>query len=275
MKKRIFTVLLSVCLLLGATACGKPVTPNNDGTQDKQNNISTPETQNNSGNPDAQNNNITPDTQNDSKTPDTQSNNEAISYTEYQLREPQKGDTVAVFTTSEGSFKIRLFPEEAPRTVENFIQHAREGYYEGVTFHRIIQDFMIQGGNPGNGGESIWGTPFLDEFSPRLHNFRGALSMANAGVNTNGSQFFIVQKSFTTDDEIEYMEYFHFLDEVIEKYKELGGTMWLDNKHSVFGQVYEGMDVIDKIAAVPVKDKDTGEPVNAVIIEKIEILVLE
>ncbi len=266
MKKRIITVLLSFCLLLGATACGKPETQNNSGTPDKQNNISTPEAKNNSD---------TPDKQNSSGTPDTQNSNGTASYTEYQLRKPQKGDTVAIFTTSEGSFKIRLFPEEAPRTVENFVQHARDGYYNGLTFHRIIQDFMIQGGNPGNGGESIWGTPFLDEFSPRLHNFRGALSMANAGENTNGSQFFIVQKSSLNDNEIEYMEFYHYLDEVIEKYKELGGTMWLDNKHSVFGQVYEGMDVVDKIAAVPMKDKDAGEPVNAVIIEKIEIQVLE
>lgn len=209
--------------------------------------------------------------------PDTGGN--TADYTEYQLRKPQKGDTVAVFTTTEGTIKIRLFPEEAPRTVENFVQHARDGYYDGLTFHRIINDFMIQGGDPlgtGYGGESIWGTPLRDEFSPRLYNYRGALSMANSGKsNTNGSQFFIVQKSSISDEEIEYMEYYHYLDEVTAKYKELGGTMWLDNVHTVFGQVYEGMDVVDKIASLPVKDPDSGEPVDKIIIEKIEIQIIE
>ncbi len=199
-------------------------------------------------------------------------------YTEYQLRKPQKGDTLAVFTTAEGTIKARLFPEEAPRTVENFVKHVKDGYYNGVTFHRVLKDFMIQGGDPlgtGTGGESIWGTPFRDEFSPRLYNYRGALSMANAGENTNGSQFFIVQKDSLSDKEVEYLEYYNYLDEVTAKYKELGGTMWLDNHHSVFGQVYEGMEVVDKIASLPVKDPDTGEPQNEIIIEKIEIQTIE
>ena len=104
---------------------------------------------------------------------------------------------VAVLETSEGTIKLRLFPQEAPRTVENFITHAKEGYYDGLTFHRVIDGFMIQGGDPngnGTGGESIWGGQFEDEFSDVLHNFRGALSMANSGSpSTNGSQFFIVQ----------------------------------------------------------------------------------
>ncbi len=200
------------------------------------------------------------------------------SYTEYQLRKPQKGDTVAVFTTAEGIIKIRLFPEEAPRTVENFVRHARDGYYNGVTFHRVINDFMIQGGDPlgtGNGGDSIWGTPFRDEFSTKLYNYRGALSMANSGDDSNGSQFFIVQKKSINNQEIEYMEYYHYLDEVVAKYQELGGTMWLDNHHTVFGQVYEGMDVVDKIASLPVKDPDSGEPESDIIIEKIEIQTIE
>lgn len=210
--------------------------------------------------------------------PDTAGGAVAANYTEYQLRKPQKGDTVAVFTTAEGMIKVRLFPEETPLTVENFIKHARDGYYNGVTFHRVLKDFMIQGGDPlgtGMGGESIWGAPFRDEFSPRLYNYRGALSMANAGENTNGSQFFIVQKSSLSEKEIQYLEYYHYLDEVAAKYKELGGTMWLDNHHSVFGQVYEGMEVVDKIASLPVKDPDTGEPQNEIIIEKIEIQTIE
>jgi peptidyl-prolyl cis-trans isomerase B (cyclophilin B) len=213
------------------------------------------------------------------KTAEPDTGGSTAGYTEYQLRKPQKGDTVAVFTTAEGTFKVRLFPEEAPRTVENFVEHARDGYYDGLTFHRVLKDFMIQGGDPlgtGYGGESIWGTPFRDEFSPRLYNFRGALSMANSGKsNTNGSQFFIVQKGSLSENEIEYLEYYHYLDEVIAKYKELGGTMWLDNAHTVFGQVYEGMEVVDKIASLPVKDPDSGEPVNTIIIEKVEIQTME
>ena len=103
---------------------------------------------------------------------------------------------IAEIETNAGVIKIRLFPDDAPKAVENFVTHAKEGYYDGLTFHRVINDFMIQGGDPtgtGMGGESIWGAPFEDEFSDYAYNFRGALSMANAGANTNGSQFFIVQ----------------------------------------------------------------------------------
>ncbi len=97
-----------------------------------------------------------------------------------------------------GTVRAVLFDKEAPKTVENFITHAENGYYDGLTFHRIINDFMIQGGDPkgdGTGGESIWGGSFEDEFSDSLYNFRGALSMANSGKDTNGSQFFIVQSA--------------------------------------------------------------------------------
>ena len=102
----------------------------------------------------------------------------------------------ATIKTNHGEIVIQLFPEQAPKTVENFVGLAKKGYYDGVIFHRVINDFMIQGGDPtgtGMGGESIWGAPFEDEFSNELFNIRGALSMANAGPATNGSQFFIVQ----------------------------------------------------------------------------------
>ena len=113
-----------------------------------------------------------------------------------QLRQPAAGDTVATIKTNKGDIKVVLFPDAAPKAVENFTTHADNGYYDGVIFHRVIPDFMIQGGDPlgkGIGGESIWGRPFKDEFSRDYHNLRGALCMANAGPNTNGSQFFIVQ----------------------------------------------------------------------------------
>ena len=113
-----------------------------------------------------------------------------------QIAAPEKGDLVATMSTSAGDIKIRLFPSFAPKAVENFTTHSKNGYYDGLTFHRVIRDFMLQGGDPtgtGCGGESIWGRTFEDEFTPELHNLRGALSMANAGPGTNGSQFFIVQ----------------------------------------------------------------------------------
>ena len=114
-----------------------------------------------------------------------------------QFQGVKEGDTLAIMETNHGDITIKLFPDEAPKAVENFVTHAEEGYYDGLTFHRVINSFMIQGGDPkgdGTGGESIWGEPFEDEFSDSLYNFNGALSMANSGKNTNGSQFFIVQQ---------------------------------------------------------------------------------
>ncbi len=194
-----------------------------------------------------------------------------------QLKAPKEGEEIAVITTNHGEIKIRLFPEVAPKAVENFKTHAKDGYYNGVTFHRVMNEFMIQGGDPegtGRGGESIWGRPFEDEFNVNYRNFRGALSMANAGPNTNGSQFFIVQKTETEKDIIRQMreagEGKGFPETVINAYDELGGTYWLDGAHTVFGQVFEGMDVVDKIASVEVDVND--KPVEPVIMEKVEIV---
>lgn len=116
----------------------------------------------------------------------------------FQLEAPAVGEQVAVMHTSKGDITLRFFPEAAPKAVQNFKEHAENGYYDGLTFHRVIQDFMIQGGDPkgdGTGGESIWGGKFEDEFDQKLLNLTGAVSMANAGTNTNGSQFFINQSS--------------------------------------------------------------------------------
>lgn len=194
----------------------------------------------------------------------------------YQLNPIASGDTVAVMKTNMGEITIKLFPDEAPKTVENFTTHAKNGYYNGLIFHRVIKDFMIQGGDPtgtGMGGESIWGRSFADEFDPKLHNLRGALSMANAGPNTNGSQFFIVQANTVPPQMIDQMAEMPsaFSADVIESYKELGGTPWLDFRHTVFGQVTDGMDVVDKIANVQVGSGD--KPIEAVIIETIEIKI--
>ena len=174
--------------------------------------------------------------------------------------------------TSLGDIDIALFPEHAPKTVENFLTHAKEGYYDGVIFHRVIPDFMIQGGDPtgtGRGGESIWGITFEDEFSKELFNVKGALSMANAGPGTNGSQFFIVTAPFVPANILSQMEGAGYPEEIIASYAEHGGTPWLDFKHTVFGQVTDGMEVAEKIQNV---DRDFADkPIEPVVIEKITI----
>lgn len=192
-----------------------------------------------------------------------------------QIREIQSGDTVAIMKTTLGDIKILLFPEAAPKAVENFTTHAKNGYYTGIIFHRVIPDFMIQGGDPtgtGRGGESIWGRSFEDEFNVDYHNIRGALSMANAGPSTNGSQFFIVQAKEVDEGLISQMEQLSdrgFPTECVEDYKKLGGTPWLDFKHTVFGQVVDGMDIVDTIATV--KTGYADKPVEDVIILGIDI----
>ena len=192
-----------------------------------------------------------------------------------QLDKPLNGETIATMKTNMGDIKIRLFADLAPKTVENFTTHAKNGYYDGLVFHRVIKDFMIQGGDPtatGCGGESIWGKAFEDEFCVDLHNLRGALSMANSGPCTNGSQFFIVQASDVDPGFISQMVQLAdrgFPTETVENYKAVGGTPWLDFKHTVFGQVYEGMEVVDAIANVKTARGD--KPVEDVIINSIEI----
>lgn len=191
-----------------------------------------------------------------------------------QLAPPKKGEKIAIMTTSLGSMKIKFFPKEAPKAVENFVTHSGNGYYNGIKFHRILNNFMIQSGDPkgdGTGGESIWRKPFEDEFSPLRHNFRGALSMANSGPKTNGSQFFIVQKKTMTTDDSQFLNGGGVSEAVAKKYMEIGGTAWLDNRHTVFGQVFEGMDVVDKIANVELANAAMGVPKEAVLIKKVEI----
>ncbi|EAF9294786.1 peptidylprolyl isomerase [Listeria monocytogenes] len=186
-------------------------------------------------------------------------------------KEVAPNEIEAEMITNRGTIRIKLFPEIAPKTVENFVTHSKNGYYDGLIFHRVIPEFMIQGGDPdgrGTGGESIWGESFEDEFSTEAFNLRGALSMANAGPNTNGSQFFIVQKPDMPADMLGQMEQAGFPVEVIEAYKQ-GGTPWLDGRHTVFGHVIEGMNVVDEIANLPTGMQD--KPVNDVVIEKINI----
>lgn len=212
-----------------------------------------------------------------------------------QAEMPKEGEEIAVMTTSEGVIKMRLFPEEAPKAVENFKTLAKEGYYDGLIFHRVIQDFMIQGGDPtgtGAGGESMWGEAFADEVSPNLHFYNGALAMANSGPNTNGSQFFIVQQKSVADDYLNQLKeardnneeqlglsinnVFYpltqlFPDTVLNYYKEHGGAIHLEyiygNPYTIFGQVIEGMDTVDNIAAKEVNAH--AKPLEDITIESI------
>lgn len=180
--------------------------------------------------------------------------------------------------TSAGDITIKLFPEEAPLAVENFLTHAKEGYYNGIIFHRVINGFMIQGGDPdgkGTGGQSIWsgkddsidaGNGFKNEISAFLYNIRGALAMANAGADTNGSQFFINQNPADASGQLSSGK---TPGKIIEAYKN-GGNPSLDGGYTVFGQVIEGMDVVDKIASSETDASD--KPTSDITINSIEIV---
>lgn len=188
-----------------------------------------------------------------------------------QLELERVSGPTAVISTNYGDITVQLFSEQAPKTVENFVTLARRGYYDGVNFHRVIADFMIQGGDPtgtGAGGESAFGEPFADEFSKKLFNLRGALSMANAGPNTNGSQFFIVQNQHLSPEMNVQMEVAGYPKKVIEAYAN-GGTPWLDFHHTVFGQVIAGMDVVDQIAACATDAQD--KPQQDVTIQTVKV----
>lgn len=214
-----------------------------------------------------------------------------------QLEGVQKGDTIATIHTTKGDIKVWFFPEYAPKAVENFVTHAKEGYYNNVTFHRVIEDFMIQSGDPtgtGTGGESIWGEDFEVEPSFKLRQFRGALCMAKTSDPVSiGSQFYIVQNHNLTDDiksSLEQLksnldeEYYDGLtvgetiwpEAVIDEYIKDGGAPAIDLQYTVFGQVYEGMDVVDAIATgekQPVSDSSEtpSKLVEDVIITSIDV----
>lgn len=187
-------------------------------------------------------------------------------------KEIQENEIKVIMHTNKGDMTLKLFPEIAPKTVQNFVELSKKGYYDGITFHRVINDFMIQGGDPtgtGMGGESIYGGPFEDEFSMNALNLYGALSMANAGPGTNGSQFFIVQMKEVPAQMVDQLVDGGWPKEIAEAYKEKGGTPWLDQKHTVFGQLIEGEDTLEDIASVKVGAQD--KPMYDVVIESIDI----
>lgn len=190
-----------------------------------------------------------------------------------QFSQLKDNETLVTIKTTMGDIKMRVFPEKAPKAVENFLTHAKNGYYDNVIFHRVIKDFMIQTGDPtgtGYGGESIWGEDFQNEVNLELFHFYGAVSMANTGSTcSNSSQFFIVQNNYVSADILGQMEKAGWPKEAVEQYAQVGGTYWLDTKHTVFGQVIEGMDVVEAIANVAVDHND--KPREDVMILKIEV----
>ena len=189
-----------------------------------------------------------------------------------QLNEVNEKNPLVTVHTNQGDFTLELFPEVAPKTVENFVTHAKNGYYDGVIFHRVIEDFMIQGGDPtgtGMGGESIYGRTFEDEFSREAFNLYGTLSMANAGPNTNGSQFFIVTAKQVPAQMLKQLKDGGWPEEIVEEYAKVGGTPWLDHRHTVFGRVVEGMDAVLKIEGVERNAQD--RPLEDVVIESMDV----
>lgn len=188
-----------------------------------------------------------------------------------QLNLKNEQGTRAVIQTNYGAINLQLFDEKAPKTVKNFVELAKQQYYDEVIFHRVIPNFMIQGGDPtgtGTGGKSIYGDTFTDEFSAELFNLRGALSMANAGPDTNGSQFFIVTNHNLPVNMQAQMQEAGYPDEIITAYTN-GGAPWLDFRHTVFGQVIAGWNVLNTIENVSTTDQD--QPVNNVVIHTIDI----
>ncbi len=224
-----------------------------------------------------------------------------------QVGLPEVGEEVVLISTNMGDIWLQLYPEEAPMAVESFKTLISEGYYDGIIFHRVMEGFMIQSGDPtgtGMGGESAFGGAFPDEISPNLHFYRGALAMANSGPNTNGSQFFICQNPVASEQILGILEEVLaaqadaevlqtadgalytvediYTQEVLDYYREVGGTVELElimgllyqtgAAYTVFGQVFDGMDVVDAIAKVEVGGDQGTQPVEDVIMESVTLV---
>ena len=234
----------------------------------------------------------------------------------FQLDKPKKGENIAVLHTDYGDITLRLFPSQAPKTVTNFVNLAKAGKYNNTTFHRVIKDFVIQGGHSGEdpnhpNGISSYGDEFKDEFCDKLFNIRGAVSMANNAKDSNGSQFFINQttkdafvngggwakydelwegvktqlknyrdsnllQAFVDENGDKFINTAVIPDEVKVLYNQNGGNPNLDGVYNaadrgntVFAQVIDGMDTVDKIAAAKVGDKDV--PLENIVINSVEI----
>jgi cyclophilin family peptidyl-prolyl cis-trans isomerase len=208
------------------------------------------------------------------------SSEEVLENAKKQMAEPEVGDTIAIFHIKDyGDITVKFFEDVAPKACENFITHAKEGYYDGLTFHRVIENFMIQGGDPlgtGTGGESIWGSSFGEELNETILPYRGSLCMASRGTGTSsiGSQFFITQADYK-EVMTSYLSQYG-ISNLADAYKEYGGDL-TDlvgyGQYTTFGQVIDGMDIVDKIASV--ETNSSNKPLEDVIISSIEITTYE
>ena len=202
---------------------------------------------------------------------------ETLANAEKQVAAPEKGETVAIIHVKDfGDIKVKFFENIAPKAVENFVTHSKEGYYDGLTFHRVMNEFMIQGGDPlgtGTGGETIYGEDIGEELDKRILPYRGALCMASRGTGTVsiGSQFYIVQAHYSETKE-SWLDYYNIsnLKEAYKIYEGDLGNLLGYGQYTTFGQVIEGMDVVDKIAAVET-DPESDKPLESVVVESIEI----
>lgn len=259
MKTKILSILAIIILLFVLTGC------NNEKDSSENKIIS-------------KNNNTTKTEESSNKKENSIDDIDFKAAAEKQMSLPKDGETIAIMHVKDfGDIKFKFFEDIAPKAVENFLTHAKDGYYDGLTFHRIINEFMIQGGDPlgnGTGGESIWGKGFGPELNYELVPYKGSLCMAMSSLpNSIGSQFFITQANYSANME-SAMVNAGYPEGLIEQYKNYGGYLTLYLQYTVFGQVFEGMDIVDKIAAVETEISDSNEkskPVNDVIIESINV----
>lgn len=191
---------------------------------------------------------------------------------EIQFSAVESGDYIVAFDTSKGTFKAVLYAEYAPKSVENFAALAGSGFYDGMEFHRVIENLLIQSGDPtdtGTGGSSASGEAVPNEFCNELHNFKGALGMATNDNGDNLSQFYIVTGGPIDGAVAEKLTASGYSDSVVKVYKEWGGAPHLDFRYTVFGQVYEGFDVLEKICSVKVDS--FNRPQKKVILNSVKV----
>ena len=254
LKKVIAAVMCSVMAAVSLTSCGDDAASNSKSKKDdlKDDNSSS-----------------VSESEKDSK---SESASSIANFTE-----PKKGEQVILMKVKDyGEIKIKLFPEYADKGVENFVELAKKGYYDGLTFHRVINDFMIQGGDPlgnGTGGESIWGEKFDGGTDSHLIHAAGAVAYANSGsTDTNGSQFYIVTGHVYDSETLSQMASYYritFSEEAQKIYTEVGGTPWLDGSYTVFGQVYDGLDVVFQIQEA--ETDPSNKPLESIIMESVTV----
>lgn len=191
---------------------------------------------------------------------------------------PEKGEELVVIQVKDyGTIKIKVFSDLLPEACENFVTHAKDGYYDELLFHRVIENFMIQGGDPkgnGTGGESIWAGKFDGGIDSSLIHVRGAVAYANnGGTDTDGSQFYIVTGGPVSLETLEQYEAHGdgaYSEEQKELYTTIGGAPWLDGKYTVFGQVVDGLDVAIAISEITDKNSD-DKPYTSVVMESVTV----